>query len=45
MLENGYIDTKLQKGFIERLSGCVEHAESMHAALLEQEEESLCQLE
>lgn len=35
MLENGCIDTKLQKGFIERLSGCVEHAESVHAALLD----------
>ena len=35
MLENGYTDTKLQKGFIERPSGCVEHAESVHAALLD----------
>ena len=35
MLENGYIDSKLQKGFIERLSGCVNHAESVHAALLD----------
>ena len=35
MLKNGYIDTRVQKGFIERLAGCVEHFETVHAALLD----------
>ena len=35
MLKNGYICTGVQKGFIERLAGCVEHSETVHAALLD----------
>ena len=35
MLKNGYIDMSIQKGFIERLAGCVEHSENLHHAVLE----------
>ena len=35
MLKNKYIDTKVQKGFIEKLAGCVEHSETLHHALLD----------
>ena len=35
MLKNGYIDTAVQKGFIERAAGCVEHSETVFQALLD----------
>ena len=35
MLDNGYINTSIQKGFIERVAGCVEHSETLHQALLD----------
>ena len=35
MLQNGYIDTSVQKGFIEKLAGCIEHCETLHHALLD----------
>ena len=35
MLKNGYIDVSVQKGFIERLAGCVEHSETLHHAVLD----------
>jgi hypothetical protein len=35
MLNNGYIDVSVQKGFIERLAGCVEHSETLHHAVLD----------
>ena len=34
MLKNDYINTGVQNGFIERLARCVEHSETIHAALL-----------
>ena len=39
MLGNGYIDREVQKGFIEKLAGCVEHSESVWAALFEAKKE------
>ena len=35
MRKNKYIDVSVQKGFMERLSGCIEHSETMHQALLD----------
>ena len=33
MLSNGYINTKLQKGFVEKMAGCVEHSETVQRAI------------
>ena len=33
MLKNGYIDSRVQKGFLEGVAGCVEHT-SMHWEIL-----------
>ena len=35
MLKNGYINTKIQKGFIEEVAGCIEHSEVAHEAMLD----------
>ena len=35
MSENGYIDTTIQKGFMERIAGCIEHSETVHQAMLD----------
>ena len=35
MLKNGYINTKIQKGFIEKIAGCIEHSEVAHEAMLD----------
>ena len=33
MLANGYIDTTVQKGFIEKMAGCIEHSETVQRAI------------
>jgi len=33
MLENGYIDTTIQKGFMKDIAGCIEHSETMYQVL------------
>ena len=38
MLKNKYIDTTVQKGFIEKMAGCIEHSETLHHALLDARE-------
>ena len=35
MLKNGYIDTSVQKGFIERVAGCIEHSETVFQAIVD----------
>ena len=35
MLKNGYIDTAVQKGFIERVAGCIEHSETVFQAIVD----------
>ena len=35
MLKNGYIDTTVQKGFIERVAGCIEHSETVFQAMVD----------
>ena len=33
MVKNNYIDTKIQKGFMSEIAGCIEHSETMYQAL------------
>ena len=33
MLSNGYIDTKVQKGFIDEVAGCIGHSKTMYQML------------
>ena len=33
MLSNGYIDTDVQKDFMEKVAGCTEHSETMYQML------------
>ncbi len=35
MLKNGYVHTTVQKRFIERTAGCIEHSETVHQAMLD----------
>ena len=35
MLKNRYINTRIQKGFIEEVAGCIEHSEVAHEAMLD----------
>ena len=33
MLDNGYIETRIQKGFLQKVASCIEHSETMYQAL------------
>ena len=35
MVKNGYIDSKIQKGFMKDVAGCVEHSETMYQMLMD----------
>ena len=44
MIKNGDINTAVQRGFIEKLPGCVEHSETLHHAMLDarQNKRNIC---
>ena len=38
MLKNKLFDTTVQKGFVEKMAGCIDHSEILHHALLDDRE-------